>query len=225
MRLKRAEQKTSVFHYFEENNIILGYTEIDSEAKDVGEYFGVEKITQLNQVHGNNIFLTSEVEGYPDGDGLILNEKNVMAVIRTADCVPLFFRTKNNKFAGVIHIGWQGLYTQIDLKLIRIIREKGTDTKDIFFFTGPSIEGKCYTVQHDLVEKFSDFSYSDVLFEKKHDGYSMDIIKGIKQSLTENGVPLDNISGSDICTFCNPRFPSYRRGDIEGRIFNFIMMR
>ncbi len=225
MIFKRNEHNGSVFHYFEEKNIVMGFTEIDSEAEDIGDYFGIEKIVQLDQVHGNKIYFSNEVKGYPEGDGLILNEKNVMTVIRTADCVPLFFRSIDGQVAGVIHIGWRGLHSKIGINLLETLKEKGTDTKDLLFFTGPAIEGKCYIVQQDVVDKFSDFSFGDKIFEKTPKGYSMEVTRGIELCLIEQGIPEENIKHSGICTFCNKNFPSYRRGDREKRIFNFVMMR
>lgn len=225
MKFKKIKYMGSTFHYSEMESIILGFTEIDSEIEDIGDYFRAEKIVQLEQVHGNRIYFSDKVQGYPEGDGLILNKKNIMVVIRTADCVPLFFRTTDGKEAGVIHVGWRGLQSKIGISLLKILKEKGTDTNDLFFFTGPSIEGKCYTVQQDVVEKFKDFSFSNNIFKKTPKGYSMDVTKGIELCLVEQGIPKKNIIHSGICTFCHPDFPSYRRGDREKRIFNFIIMR
>ncbi len=223
MILKRVEHKGSAFHFFENSALILGYSEIDAEVDHINEYFIAEKTIQLDQVHGDRIFFTDEVRGYPEGDGLILSEKNVLAVIRTADCVPLFFHSKNGREAGVIHVGWRGLHSKIGINLLNILKQKGTDTNNLFFHTGPAIEGKCYTVQQDVVDKFKDFSFSNKIFAKTPKGYDMDVTKGVELCLIEQGIPANNITHSGICTFCNKNFPSYRRGDLEGRIFNFIL--
>ncbi len=225
MKLSRKEFKGSSIHYLETNNLIIGFTETNSEIEDAGEFFGTGKILQLEQVHGNKIFFSNEVKGYPDGDGIILNDRNVMAVIRTADCTPLFFWLPDGTTAGVIHIGWRGLHSKIGENLLNILKQKGTDTFDLRFFTGPAIEGKCYTVQQDVVDKFKDFSFSEKIFEKTPEGYSMDVTKGLELCLAENGIPAKNISHSGICTFCNTAFPSYRRGDREKRIFNFVILK
>jgi len=233
MTFKKIKYNGSTIHYSETANIILGFTETDSEVEDVGEHLGVERFVQLEQVHGNKIFFSDEVKGYPDGDGIILNEKKVLAVIRTADCVPLFFWSTKDQYAGVIHVGWRGLFSKIGINLIKMLKKKGLEspepeenatwTNDLLFFTGPSIEGKCYTVQQDVVDLFKDFSFSEKIFEKTPEGYSMDVTKGIELCLIENGIPAKNITHSGICTFCDSSFPSYRRGDREKRIFNFIM--
>ena len=225
MKLKRAEHKESAFHFFENKKLILGYSEIDAEVEHIEEYFIAEKTIQLDQVHGNTIYFSNEVKGYPEGDGLILNEKNVLAVIRTADCVPLFFWTGDNRTAGIIHVGWRGLQSKIGINLLNILNKMRINTKDLLFFTGPAIEGKCYTVQQDVVDKFKDFRFSKEIFTKTPEGYDMDVTKGIELCLIEQGIPAENISHSNICTFCNKNFPSYRRGDIEGRIFNFILIK
>ncbi|MEN8222466.1 MAG: polyphenol oxidase family protein [Acidobacteriota bacterium] len=223
MEFKRKKMKGAVVHFREENNIILGYTEKDSDVDTVKEFFGVDKAVQLDQIHGNKILFTSEVKDYPKGDGLILDEKKVMAVIRTADCTPLFFRSDNGKTAGVIHIGWRGLYSLIGINLLGILKKNGSKMNNYHFFTGPAIEGDCYTVQQDVADKFSGFSFGNNILKKTSEGYSLDVTKGIELCLIEQGVPKNNIHHSGICTLCDPRFPSYRGGDREKRIFNFII--
>lgn len=225
MNFKKEINKGSVFYLYEDKNFVTGFTEIGSEIEDIGEYFGIKRIIQLEQVHGNKIFYSKEVKGYPEGDGIIIQEKNVMAVIRTADCTPLYFWTPEGDTAGVIHIGWRGLHSGIGNNLLDMLRKKGTDTNELSFFTGPAIEGNCYTVQQDVVDLFKDFSYSNRIFAKTPEGYSLDVTRGVESCLIESGVPAENISRLGICTFCDPRFPSYRRGDREKRIFNFISLK
>lgn len=225
MKFIRKEHKGTTFHFFENDKLIFGYSEINAHITHIEEYCNATKSIQLDQVHGNKIYFSNEVKGYPEGDGIILNEKGVIAMIRTADCVPLFFWSTNSQTAGIIHVGWRGLHSGIGVKLLKILKEKGIDTKDLVFFTGPAIEGKCYTVQQDVVDKFKDFSFSTGIFEKTSEGYDMDVAKGIELCLVEQGVPEKNITHSGICTFCDPRFPSYRRGDNEKRIFNFMKIK
>ncbi len=227
MSINKKKFKRSIFHIHEDNRIAFGFTESDADINDIGEYLNAEKILQLEQVHGNKIFFSNNIQEKSEGDGIILCERKILIVIRTADCVPLFFRTRDYKYAGIIHIGWRGLYLGIGQNLIDLLKRMGTGTNDLFFFTGPAIEGRCYNVQSDLVEKFreSDFIIDD-LFKKIANGqYLMDLIKGITVCLKRIGVPKRNITHSDICTFCDKRFPSYRRSDQAKRIFNFVLFK
>ncbi|MEN8153912.1 MAG: polyphenol oxidase family protein [Acidobacteriota bacterium] len=225
MQFTKENNKGSTFYFYEYKNIVMGFTEIGSEIEDVGEYLRTDRIVQLEQVHGNTIHFSGNTNGRPDGDGIILNENSVLAVIRTADCVPLFFWSEDGREAGAIHVGWRGLHSGIGINLLNIMKERGINLKELVFFTGPAIEGKCYTVQQDVVDKFKGFNFTDKIFEKTSEGYSMDVTYGIELCLTEHGVPKENINHSWICTFCDPRFPSYRHGDREKRIFNFIKIK
>ena len=223
MELIREEFKGSGFYFTENKKLIFGYTETDTTIEIIEEFFNIRKTVQLDQVHGNKIYFSDAITDYPDGDGIILNETGVLAVIRTADCVPLFFWEDSGRYAGVIHIGWRGLYSKIEINLLKILKGTGIAVENISFYTGPAIEGKCYTVQQDLVEKFSDFAFKENIFKNTKEGYAMDVIRGIELSLIKEGVPKQNIKHSGICTFCNKNFPSYRRGDREKRIFNFLI--
>lgn len=207
MKFTKIKHNNSKFYLYEDKNITMGYTEISAEIEDVSKYLEANRIVQLQQVHGNKIYFSNEVKGYPEGDGIILSERGVLAVIRTADCVPLFFRTKDHRFAGIIHVGWRGLYSQIGINLLKLLKNEGINPEDLFFFTGPAIEGRCYTVRHNLVEKFKEFNYSKDIFEKTANGYSMDIIKGITMCLTSQGVSPENINHSEICTYCDKNLP------------------
>jgi YfiH family protein len=220
------------FNYYENQGIVFGFTEKGFRLKDLSTYFHVQRLKELKQVHSDILCFSSEIseisEGMEgmEGDGIILDEPGTMAVIKTADCTPLFFWEKNYAGAGVIHIGWQGLLKGIEKKLMTLLEERHLALNNLFFYMGPAIEWKCYQVGSDLYEKFAGKWYREKIFYQDR----MDIKKGIFLSLQESGVPAERIMDGGICTFCEAkRFPSYRRekrnGDTGGRIYNFLLLK
>lgn len=206
-------------------NIVYGYCFNLCSSKNLKGYFKKE-IIELKQVHSNIIFNSDRIKPGIEGDGIILTEPDKIAVIRTADCVPLFFYSSVNSVAGIIHAGWRGFYSGIEKKLTEKLLSLNIDLSKMKFVAGPHIEGKCYEVGNDLYEKFSGNPDRDKFFVRKGAKLFLDIFRGLKLSLIKKGVPQSNISNINLCTFCSPQnLPSYRKNNTEQRIRNFIFFR
>lgn len=228
LTFKRVETGGTFFNIHEDRGIIFGFSELGVELNTLGEFFKVERLIELKQVHSNIIHFSGEITPGANGDGIVLEQKNEMAVIKTADCVPLFFWEKNCSTGGIIHVGWQGLYKGIEKKLLELLKKRAVDFSGLRFYMGPAVEADCYEVGRDLYDKFSGKAYRDEVFHQKNgEKYRMDIKKGIAFSLKKEGIADAQIQASRLCTFCErERFPSYRRDRKTGsRIYNFLLLK
>jgi YfiH family protein len=238
MKFQRKKYNGNFINVYETPWIILGFTEIHFSFTDLSRLFGSYKLIELKQVHSDIIHLSSQIEPGSKGDGIILDQKDTMAVIKTADCTPLFFWNHSStecSIGGVIHIGWRGLLKGIEKKLLEFLAAAfaNVDIRQLNVFLGPSIEKKCYEVGPDLYEMFSLKTYRDDIFspiytnEDRKYKYMLDVKKGIRLSLKESGIPAQRIWESTLCTFCEKdRFPSYRRCPTQGkRIYNFLILK
>ena len=220
-------------NYYENNRVVFGFTEIGFKLNDLSTYFAAQQMLELKQVHSNIIRFASQMEPGMKGDGIILDQPGIMAVIKTADCTPLFFLDCQYSIGGLIHIGWQGLLKGIEKKLVGLLEEKSIPLENLLFYLGPAIEKKCYEVGPELYEKFSITPYREDIFSYKpqqggrEKKYLMDVKKGISLSLHESGVPGHRIVNSGLCTFCEvKRFPSYRRDrGTDARVYNFLLLK
>jgi hypothetical protein len=228
IKFKRIEVGRKFLNIYEDRNILLGFSEHGLELKTLGNFFKVARLIELKQVHSNMIRFSGEVKPGSEGDGIVLERKNEMAIIKTADCVPLFFWEKTCSSGGIVHIGRQGLYKSIEKRLLELLKKRAVNFPDLRFFMGPAVEADCYEVGRELYDKFSEKAYRDeVFYEKKGEKYRMDIKKGIALSLKEEGIADAQIQASFLCTFCEKeRFPSYRRDHKTGsRIYNFLLLK
>ncbi|NIM11247.1 MAG: hypothetical protein GTO45_04580 [Candidatus Aminicenantes bacterium] len=246
--IKRRTFNESVINVYENHWMILGFTEIDFLMEDLAQMFHISpsRLIELKQVHSDTIWFSSQLATgvervQTEGDGIILDQRGRMAIIKTADCTPLFFWDQHYSSGGVIHIGWQGLLKGIEKKLVKLLDEKSPEfnLQQMVVFLGPSIEAKCYEVGLDLRENFSGKTYRDDIFyiyksisndnQTDHTSHQMvmDVKKGIRLSLIESGIPEDHIIVSPLCTFCQSnRFPSHRRHpESDQRIYNFLMLK
>ncbi len=221
--LQKKNLKNKNYNVFENDKIIFGFTEDNFDKKLLTEIYKPSEILELKQTHSDIVFLSSDVKNDSKGDGIILDQKNKMAIIRTADCTPLFFFSDDFKIGGIIHIGWRGLLAGIENKIFKNI---DTNISDLHFFFGPSIEKSCYEVGEDLYDLFSRKEYHKKIFARINNGkYLMDVNLGISLSILNKGVNQNQISYSEECTFCNAELPSYRRNKKENRIYNFMLLK
>lgn len=238
MKLQRKKFNGNFINIYETPQIILGFTEIHFSFTDLSRLFSPDKLIELKQVHSDIIRISSRIEPGSEGDGIILDQKDTMAVIKTADCTPLFFwyhDSTDYSMGGVVHIGWRGLLKGIEKKLLELLAENfvNIDIRRLNVFLGPSIEKNCYEVGPEVYEMFSPKTYRNDIFSPldtqrdRKNKYLLDVKKGIRLSLEESGIPEQRIRESALCTFCEKdRFPSYRRCPVPGqRIYNFLLLK
>jgi YfiH family protein len=157
-----------------------------------------------------------------------MREPGRLAVIKTADCIPLSFWEESSRIGGLIHVGWRGLLKGIESKLINLLKNIQVEYSKLAFFIGPSIEGPCYPVGKEVYEQFNNHPYQSQMFQRTRQGIlNLDLKKGIKLTLTDSGIEPRRIYDSEICNLCEAqRFPSYRReGGVTHRIYNFLIFK
>lgn len=185
------------------------------------------KLVYAKQTHSDNIIILESdcMEFYDDVDGFITKEKDIVIFTQYADCLPIYFYDKKQKIIGLCHSGWLGTYKGIGLKMLDIFIDKYKSNKeDLLIGIGIGIKDCCYEVQKDFYDKFLDrfeekiveksFSFKNgkIYYNNELFNYLQFKDKGIK-----------NLIKSDICTYCDGEFNSYRRdGKNSGRNGAFI---
>ncbi len=193
------------------------------------------------QTHTTNVRLVSENDfgkgvvcdrDYRDVDGLITNIPGVTLVTFFADCVPLYFLDKKNKAIGLSHSGWRGTVNRMgQVTLDRMKEAFGTDPKDVIACIGPSICQDCYEVGPEVIEQFraafASHHHEKLFYEKPNGKYQLDLWEANRIILSEAGVPQEQISVTDICTFCNPDllFSHRRCADKRGNLCAFLCLK
>ncbi len=209
----------------EESGLVFGFTESGFPAAALKRLFPSRPLLFLKQVHAERIVSDGEWRSGVEADGLILERPGVVAVVQTADCLPLFFFDDERRCGGVVHVGWRGLLQGIEEKLIERL---GGGLAAFSFYLGPAIERSCYEVGAELPELFAKKPYVNDIFTLLDGGkYSLDLKAGVKLSLVAHGVAAARIHDAGLCTSCSGgRFPSYRRDGKTGRrIFNFLQLK
>jgi YfiH family protein len=182
----------------------------------------------LKQIHSDIIhFIDDPPRRTLWGDAMITRLPGLLLVIKTADCLPVLLVDAETRVVAAVHGGWKGLSLKVLEKTVEGMRDHySVDPGSLLVASGPCIGGGCYEVGTDVRDLYEAEGFPASLFSSIPDrpGKSfLDLRAAARLQLLENGVLEGNIFAVDICTHCDPAFPSYRRDkDDCGRMLSFI---
>jgi YfiH family protein len=173
------------------------------------------------QVHSTNIETVSIGGQYPDTDGLVTTNEDLVLAIQVADCAAILLGDSTNRVIGAAHAGWRGAAGNICVKIIKRMKELGADPKHIKAFISPCISLKNFEVGEEVAVQFPSRYVDLTSYKKPH----VDLSAFIKGQLQEQGIVEDNIELSTSCTIENENLYSYRRQkDKSGRMMAMIKL-
>ena len=86
-----------------------------------------------------------------NGDGLITCERHVPLTILIADCLPVFFASRDGVAIGLAHAGWRGTHGNISGKMVRRFEtEFAVPPSELLVWIGPGISRCCFQVKDDV---------------------------------------------------------------------------
>lgn len=178
----------------------------------------------MNQEHGNHIHVINNGQMPQSGDGLIILEKNVAGIIKTADCLPIILFDALHPMVSIVHAGWRGTVKRIVRKAVFSMVELGGRKKDIMALLGPSIGPCCYEVKEDVYSAFKSADFPEYVFLKRRNSLFLDLKRANAWMLQKSGI--NEVYDLDMCTRCNNvLFYSFRRGDAGKRQINFVSLK
>jgi len=206
----------------------FGTRELTLEAVSNLDEFKDFKTVLLQQIHSSVIhIIEDETKKIHKGDALITSRSNILLVIRTADCLPVFIMDESRRVAAAAHCGWRGTAKKILPKALKKLdRRFGCRPDDLSIAFGPCIGQDCYEVGRDVVEKFHREGSSRKAFKdipQTKDKFLLDLKEANRQQLFDAGVRRENMFDPFSCSHCDDRFLSHRRKPEQtGRLLNFI---
>lgn len=168
-----------------------------------------------SQTHSSNIVDIVDVEKrfFEDTDGYITKRRDVVIFTQYADCLPIYFYSKEKQVIGLCHSGWQGTYKEIAKNTIeKMVENYGCKIDEIIVGLGIGVGSCCYEVGDDFYKKFSEKFESDIVrkaFSKREDSWHFDNLEFTYNLLLNLGV--QKIIRDTRCTYCDERFHSFRR--------------
>ncbi|PIY71783.1 peptidoglycan editing factor PgeF [Candidatus Roizmanbacteria bacterium CG_4_10_14_0_8_um_filter_33_9] len=208
-----------------------------SVIQDYFKYYNLHnnKLVLLEQIHSANITNTnqhnnSKIEQLEESDGVISLEKNVILVVRVADCLPVIYFSLKTGCIGAAHIGWRGTLKNLMGKMIENIKNIGSESNDIYIIIGPAINQCCYEIDVDAYGEFMSVMerYSKVAFKPHGQKFRLNLERLNYELALESGIDKTHIDYFPFCTSCNSdHFFSYRRdykknSELFGEMMGYI---
>ena len=220
-KVLRSDILNGVEHFFTTRESFIKTKEPEFETKAnenkeiICDYLGIsqDKFITPSQTHTNNVEkVISGKTNYPDTDGLIIDNFDNAIFLNFADCTPLIFYDKKCNIGAVSHAGWRGTAGKIAVVTVeKMIKDFGSNPKDIQVVIGPAISMCCYNVGKEVFEKLiATVNNFAGLSEIRNEEIFVDLKNINKQQLLEAGV--EEIDVCPYCTVCdNDMFFSYRK--------------
>lgn len=172
----------------------------------------------LNQQHTNRVSIWPNREHTSDA---LIADKPAVAVVLTADCLPLLLCSKDGQHIAAVHAGWRGLAADILGQTLRALK---VDARQLKLWIGPAICQRCYQVGNEVRQAFSncfDGRSVEQAFSSDGDRWRVDLPLLAERQARDYG--LTEITQSNLCTACSAdRFYSYRKNKDRGRFASII---
>lgn len=193
-----------------------------ANRRSLAEYFAWQQEPQwLKQVHG-----TTVVEARPDGveregDAAFSRQPGQVCTLHTADCLPVFFCNAAADVVALAHAGWRGLAGGV---LEQTVARMAVPPEQIRVWLGPAIGPAAFEVGDEVRDAFmAVHPAAQACFHINTQGrWQGDLYALARLHLASAGV--HQVAGGEFCTYTDPRFFSYRRQAITGRMLSLIWL-
>jgi polyphenol oxidase len=191
------------------------------------------------QVHGVDVRVVNDaIEAKPAEnssgdtiycDAIVSNAANVLAGVKTADCVPLLIGDPLTGAFAAVHAGWRGTVAGIaGYALQRLNSEYDVMPENVCVAIGPAAGVCCYEVGSEVIDAFKARYSNNSIFVPTRAGHArINLFQSNLDQLIATGVQSARIYTSPLCTMCNTDlFFSYRKEKQEqgkvGRLMSVI---
>jgi YfiH family protein len=201
------------------SNIIAGFTKptvggnLPQDINTSLSYLGWQfQISYLNQIHSSKVNCI-ENSGIYEGDALFSKKDDFVLIVKTADCLPIFFHSVELNMIGIVHMGWRGAK-------VGILGNINEDISSFKIVAGVGLRKCCYEVGEEFLNypQFVDF------LNRKNNKLYFDVVGFTKEQLRKKELREDNFFDLGICSFCSGyKLFSCRNDALSSRTLSFIL--
>ena len=205
--------------------VAAGITDRHLSASQLLAHLAPATTVEAEQVHGCSIALLEHRGGASQWisgcDALMTSLPRVALLIRTADCLPMFFSNPSRGIVGLAHIGWRGLAARLPMRMVAAFRHLYQSCAvELQVAIGPSIRACCYEVGPEFAARFGSH------VQRRAGRLTCDLVGAAIGQLRRSGVRRDRILDAERCTACEAQrwFSLRREGAASGRLTSVIML-
>lgn len=173
----------------------------------------------LTQTHSTTV-VTLESDQNRQADAAITRQIDKVAVVMTADCLPILLCNQAGTEVAAVHAGWRGL---LDGVVQETISTMESSADQLLAWIGPAISQPKFEVGDEVRLAFIDKDASaDHRFVFNRPEHWLCDLPGLGYDLLDH-LGVANITLSNLCSYTsNENFFSYRRNAITGRMASLI---
>ena len=173
----------------------------------------------LQQTHSVRV-VNLESESDRRADAAITRETSFVAVVMTADCLPILLCNRAGTEVAAIHAGWRGLADGI---IEATVSKMKSSPDQLLAWIGPGISQQCFEVGDEVRDIFMAKNESAISqFVSNRPGHWLCDLGGLARDrlLGLEGVEINH---TDHCSYRDEAlFYSYRRNAVTGRMASLI---
>jgi len=173
----------------------------------------------INQTHGTQT-VTLEQDAARDADAAVTRVVGTIAVVMTADCLPILLCNRAGSEVGAVHAGWRGLQAGVIQSTLATMK---SPNHQLMAWIGPGISQACFEVGDEVRAAFIDsMQDAQTFFSANRRGHWLCDLAGLAERvLTTQGV--GEVYRDSHCSYHDSdRFYSYRRSATTGRMATLI---
>ncbi|MBX3244070.1 MAG: peptidoglycan editing factor PgeF [Acidobacteria bacterium] len=159
------------------------------------------------QVHGDGIkdvrTMAEARNGNDKYDAVVSAMPDILAGVKTADCVPVLIGDPVSKSFAAVHAGWRGTVAAITAKAVRKLSDEyGADPENMLAAIGPAASCKSYEIGREVMDSFAkNFSDSGKYFTATREGHALvNLHAANRDQLIAEGISEENIQIAPFCT-------------------------
>jgi len=174
----------------------------------------------LRQVHGTRCVDAARAGDDAEADAVLARRAGDVCAVLTADCLPVLLCDRAGTRVAAVHAGWRGLRDGV---VAAALQRLDCPPRELLAWIGPGIGTDAYVVGAELRRDFLALDPGNAsCFVQRADGWHADLAALAERQLASAGVP--SIGCSNLCTFQDERFYSYRRDGVTGRFASLVWL-
>jgi len=176
----------------------------------------------INQTHGTHA-VTLELDNNRDADAAITRLPGVVAVVMTADCLPILVCNRDGSEVAAVHAGWRGLQAGV---IQGTLASMESCSEQLQAWIGPGISQHNFEVGGEVRSAFIDsVQDAESFFKENRKGHWLCDLAGLAERVLKRQGVVD-VYRDPGCSYRDAdRFFSYRRNATTGRMASLIWIK
>lgn len=176
----------------------------------------------LDQTHGIQT-VQLDIDRNRDADAAVTRLPGKVAVVMTADCLPILLCNRDGSEVAAVHAGWRGLQAGVIQSALDAMI---SNNQDLIAWIGPAITQPHFEVGDEVLEQFQQvLTGVENFFQQNRPGHWLCDLAGLARQVLEQH-EVAAVFSDPHCSYRDEElFYSYRRASPTGRMATLIWIK